>query len=381
MVEAIVHVGVHKTGTSSIQRVMRRYRDRLLEQGFLYPGFAPNHYDIHTAFCSDPLRYHMVRGRGLKTLEEVDELRARVLGSVEQELRESRAPKLLLCSEDIHILDAEELGRFRTWLEGIGVTRTTVFIYLRDHISFWESQVQQSVKGGNVLDLRHEARQLSKMREYRGHLEDLARVFGRQNVRANAFVPDQLAGGDVIVDFAGKVGLDLTDMELVRANESLSRDAMLFLNEMNRRIATYGEHGRSLFRDGLLENLRSHRGEKFRADRATAERIVGRSAEDRAYLKESWFDGADPLGDAMARTVAKLDAGAGEIAVAPDPAGTLDVVEHLYRGLKAENLKLSADRFRLKGLMKRDEDPQRSKEFLEKSRRLKRELQFVAKGE
>ena len=64
MVEAIVHVGVHKTGTSSIQRVMRRHRDRLLEQGFLYPGFAPNHYDIHTAFCSNPLRYHMVRGAG-----------------------------------------------------------------------------------------------------------------------------------------------------------------------------------------------------------------------------------------------------------------------------------------------------------------------------
>jgi hypothetical protein len=121
MVEAIVHVGVHKTGTSSIQRVMRRYRDQLLEQGFLYPSFSPNHYDIHTAFCSDPLRYHMVRGRGLKTLEEVDELRARVLGSIVQELSESGAPRLLLCSEDIHILNAEELDRLRIFFVKIVV--------------------------------------------------------------------------------------------------------------------------------------------------------------------------------------------------------------------------------------------------------------------
>ncbi len=381
MLEAIVHVGVHKTGTSSIQRVMRRYRSRLLEQGFLYPGFAPNHYDIHTAFCSNPLRYHMVRGRGLKTLEEVDELRARVLGSIEQELGDSKAPKLLLCSEDIHMLTAEELGRFRAWMEGIGVGGATVFIYLRDHISFWESQVQQSVKGGSVLDLRQEAHALSKMRLYRRHMEALSEVFGHDNVNANVFAPGHLEGGDVIVDFAGKIGLDLEGMELVRANESFSRDAMLFLNEMNRRIVTYGEHGRSLLRDGLLESLRTHKGDKFRADRPTAERIVERSAEDRAYLAEHWFEGADPLGEVMAGTVAKLDPEAGEEPATPDPSATLDVVEHVYRGLKEENLRLSADRFRLKGLMKREEDPKRSKEFLDKSKRLKRELQFVAKGE
>jgi hypothetical protein len=156
---------------------------------------------------------------------------------------------------------------------------------------------------------------------------------------------------------------------------------MLFLNEMNRRIVTYGEHGRSLFRDGLLENLRSHKGEKFRADRATAERIVERSADDRAYLADTWFGGADLLGEVMAGVVAKLDPNAAEIAPALDTAGALDVVEHLYRGLKEENLRLSADRFRLKGLMKREDDPKRSKEFLDKSKRLKRELQFVAKGE
>lgn len=381
MVEAIVHVGVHKTGTSSIQRVMRRYRDRLLEQGFLYPGFAPNHYDIHTAFCSHPLRYHMVRGRGLKTLEEVDDLRRQVLGSVEQELTQTKAPKLLLCSEDIHILNAEELARFREWLDSLGVTRTTIFIYLRDHISFWESQIQQFVKGGNVLDLAQESHALSKMRLYRRHMEPLAEVFGAENVRANAFVPAELKDGDVIADFASKIGLHIDGMELVRANESLSRDAMLFLNEMNRRIVTYGEHGRSLLRDGLLEQLRSHRGDKFRADRSTAERIVERSAEDRAYLAETWFAGADPLGKVMAKTVAKLDAGADAPADGPDLAGALDVVEHLYRGLKEENLRLSADRFRLKGLMKREDDPKRAKEFLDKSKRLKRELQFVAKGE
>ena len=104
----------------------------------------------------------------------------------------------------------------------------------------------------------------------------------------------------MIVDFAGKIGLDLEGMELVRANESLSRDAMLFLNEMNRRIVTYGEHGRSLLRDGLLESAAHPQGDKFRADRPTAERIVERSAEDRAYLAETLVRRRRPLGEVMA---------------------------------------------------------------------------------
>ena len=384
MSEAIVHVGMHKTGTTSIQRVFGRHRPRLLEQGFLFPAFAQNHFDIHTAFTSEPFKSTMVRARGLKTQGEIDAIREGVLASVEAEIRDHPDAKLLLVAEDLSTLDSAGTGRFRAWLDAAGVGRTTIHIYLRDPISFWESLIQQSIKGGHQIDFAREARGLTRVRAYRPLLEAFAGAFGQENVRPHIFAADRLLGGDVVRDFADKIGLDIEGMELVRANESLSRDAMLFLNEMNRRVDTYGDHGRSLLRDGLLQAARTHKGEKFKADLAIAQRIIERSAEDRAYLAETWFDGDDPFIEQMQRRIGELEAApASETGLDHYELGSaFEVMTHVYRQLKEENLRLAADRFRLKSVLKRNaDDPKRAEEFMEKSKRLKRELAALEGGD
>jgi hypothetical protein len=158
---------------------------------------------------------------------------------------------------------------------------------------------------------------------------------------------------------------------------------MLFLNEMNRRIDTYGEHGRTLLRDGLLEGLRTFKGEKFKADLGTCERILEKSEGDRRYLAEQWFGGEDILAEIMAKAMVKVEAsGTAEERGEHDAAAPFDVAAHLYRRLKEENLKLSADRFRLKSLQKRSAgEVARADEFMEKSRKFKRELGIVERGE
>jgi hypothetical protein len=379
MTEAILHVGVHKTGTTSIQRVFARYRPELKAQGFLYPSFSQNHYDIHSAFASEPFKAVMVRARGLKTDDELQELRDRVLGSVEDEVRANPDLRLLICAEDLSALDREGQIRLQAWLSSIGVDQITIHMYVREPISFWESLIQQSIKGGHQIDFTREAEVLSRLRTYEPALEAYAGTFGRDNIRVHLFAPERLAGGDVVVDFAGRIGLNIDGMELVRANESLSRDAMLFLNGMNGRIETYADHGRSMLRDGLLQAARTHKGPKFKASLAVARQIYEKSAPDRAYLAANWFDGEDPFGEAMRRRIAELEASP----QAPeqnevDMAAALDVMAHIYQLLKEENLRVNADRFRLKSLIKRETDPAKAKDFMEKSRKFKRELADIS---
>jgi hypothetical protein len=379
MAEAVVHAGVHKTGTTSIQRVFARYRPQLRAQGFLYPAYAQNHYDIHVAFCSEPFRTNMVRARGLKTEDELQAVRDRVLGAVEAEVRANPDARLLLCAEDLSALDAPGVVRFRDWLTSIGIDRTTIHIYLREPISFWESGIQQSIKGGNQVDFAKETEGLSRLRTYQPVLEAYADAFGHEHVRPHLFIPEQLTGGDVVADFAGRIGLDIEGMELVRANESLSRDAMLFLNEMNGRIDTYGEHGRSMLREGLLQAARTHKGEKFKANLAIARQIYRRSARDRAYLVETWFDGDDPFGPLMRRRIAELEtAPAREGDETLDVGAIFDVMAHVYRLMREENLRVNADRFRMKSLMKRQDDPAKADDFMDKARRFKRELAEIS---
>jgi hypothetical protein len=382
MTEAVVHVGVHKTGTTSIQRVFGRYRSSLLEQGYLYPAYSHNHYDVHTSFSSEPLKAVMVRVRGIKTEDEIEEIRRRVLASIADEVHAHPDARLLLCAEDLSALDEAGARRFHDWLVSIGVTRTTIHIYLRDPITFWESLIQQSIKGGHRIDFVDEAVTLSRVRPLRPSLEAYAAAFGAENVRTHLFGPEHLIGGDVVKDFAAKIGVGVDGWEMLRANESLSRDAMLFLNEMNGRVAAYGDHGRSLLRDGLLQAVRTFGGEKFRADLTTARRIFDKSAGDRAYLAQNWFGGADPFEASMLARIEELEAspGGGATLDHADPDWAFDVMSHVYRQIKEESMRLAADRFRLKGVLKRVEEPERSAEFMEKAKKLKREIAALESG-
>ena len=52
--KALVHIGLHKTGTTSIQKTFRRFRLKLSENGFLYPiiNNKSQHWFLYTYFGS-----------------------------------------------------------------------------------------------------------------------------------------------------------------------------------------------------------------------------------------------------------------------------------------------------------------------------------------
>lgn len=63
--ELVIHAGIHRTGTSSLQDFLTANRERLLERGILYPGEGKNH---------QPLAWALKRGdagpQGVKKLIE-----------------------------------------------------------------------------------------------------------------------------------------------------------------------------------------------------------------------------------------------------------------------------------------------------------------------
>ena len=62
----ILHVGFHKTATSSIQQTLALNLDQLAEQGYRYPIFEYNGLKItnhsipfYSTYCKEPQKYNM----------------------------------------------------------------------------------------------------------------------------------------------------------------------------------------------------------------------------------------------------------------------------------------------------------------------------------
>src|SRR5688500_5651714 len=100
MRDILIHCGVHKTGTSSIQRALAANRTKLLEAGVLYPSFRSNHFELYSAFCEDPLDYHVNKSRGITSAQQLAAARKNTLELFEAELRDHNEKNVLISSED-----------------------------------------------------------------------------------------------------------------------------------------------------------------------------------------------------------------------------------------------------------------------------------------
>jgi hypothetical protein len=136
----LVHIGMHKTGTTAIQSILRKSRAELARQGVLYPGVSQAHHVEARALSQTPLGWAAVRqappnpGIWTSLTEQVAATRGRVL----------------LSSEFFSLARGDVPQRL---VDDLGGPRAHIVIGVRDLapalISYW----QQTLKQGRVAPL------------------------------------------------------------------------------------------------------------------------------------------------------------------------------------------------------------------------------------
>ncbi|MCP5093877.1 MAG: hypothetical protein GY949_23480 [Gammaproteobacteria bacterium] len=99
-----------------------------------------------------------------------------------------------------------------------------VIAYVRPPVGYMQSLFQQHVKGGQ--------RELVPARlypQYRQRFEPWIEVFGRTAVELIKFDRETLVGGNAVLDFTHRIGLDMTGRKLADANPSMSLEVMATL--------------------------------------------------------------------------------------------------------------------------------------------------------
>jgi hypothetical protein len=133
----LLHIGPHKTGTTSLQSAFHVGRREVSKQGVRYAG--PNRQPMQAA--------HAITGKPSPYSDGKAPPRARWQELV-REVEGAREPRVVISSEGF--ADADESG-IRTVIADLGGSRVHVVVTLRPLASILPSQWQQYVQGGMTL--------------------------------------------------------------------------------------------------------------------------------------------------------------------------------------------------------------------------------------
>ena len=134
----LLHVGTHKTGSTSLQHQLSAHREHLLSKGVCYPLTnrppLPNkrkHRNLHAALTNSPAAFAQEKAILL------------------DEFAQSGAETLLLSGEGLWRLSAKAMGLLREMTEDFDIA---ILCYLRRQDMFLESWWNQQCKEGKMKD-------------------------------------------------------------------------------------------------------------------------------------------------------------------------------------------------------------------------------------
>lgn len=301
-----IHIGVHKTGTKSIQQTFADNRDNLLARGINYLPGDPNHGPALISLLSDT-PHEDIRNirRHVDTPEKAAVYNAWTKHKLAKTLARNQSPKTVISGEAFSFISTEEIERLKKMLSPYAETYR-IIVYVRDPYGYANSASLQRLKSGSVLGATDRKIPLP---HYRRKLGRYIRAFGRENVDIRIFDPQRFVGGDLVTDFLVAIGESpqLADsLDVARANQSMSHEAAMILSETNIAIPSSIDGRANRERAFALHlYVADIDGEKFAIDPEAYLKHAAEAEADLAWLHETIgepaFENPSPLPPSVPR--------------------------------------------------------------------------------
>lgn len=258
-----LHIGVEKTGTSSIQQFLRINRDALKEAGLLFPRApgAENHMALAAAAQNEDKRDDLRMIYGLDSPAKIHDFRKRLVEELVAEAEQARCHTVVLsgehCSSRLTTPAEVEL----LWRMLQPLTRDArVIVYLRRQDEFLCSTYSTDVKSGFTGPMKLPSAELREQRyNYYPLLQRWSSVVGKANLICRIYDRAALKGGDAVADFLQLVGLDYKGnyRRPERVNESLDTNVLEFLRLFNQSVPRFKNDKPNLLRGNVVKLLQA----------------------------------------------------------------------------------------------------------------------------
>lgn len=305
----ILHIGMEKTGSTSLQRFLGLNRDRLLEHRILVPRcLAPhadtmllNHISLTTYALdigndSEPLRAQS----GCVGPDQVKAHRAATMMSLAREITQDGGgcDTLLLTNEHCQsrLFLPEEIGRLRNFLLSF-CEDVRVVLYIRPQHEVALSAYGTILKNGaidvpilppppnQVADPALDQRRM-RFFDYDATVTRWEAAFGADHIEVRLF------SRDVISDFLAMLDLRAADFVPLASRQNMGLDGAgeRMLIAMNRALALLGSPERERVRGLLLQALEAtHAGRGTLPSRTEAQAFQMRFADSNETLRQRRF--------------------------------------------------------------------------------------------
>ncbi|WP_152613086.1 hypothetical protein [Tateyamaria sp. ANG-S1] len=233
--EAILHIGTEKTGTTSFQRYCYNNQAELMEQGIFYPAGlgGENHRFISMYGLEAENADEAMRAMNIQTASDQEKFRAKVEKTLDNQISGiSSGSVALFSSEHLHsrLKDVASIGRVKSLLDQF-FEKVTVVVHLRPQIDVAISLASTQARvGGSVREsFFNQMKVDNPYYNYNMLVGMWEEVFGASNIRCISFnsSPDFLSWFTKSFDLRlPKVSTDY------RINEALDVQTIAMINAL-----------------------------------------------------------------------------------------------------------------------------------------------------
>ena len=277
----IIHFGMLKTGSSSIQQTLYHLKSRG-DAAFSYLTLDED-YNLNRM-----VRLLYKADAEVQIAEKRDGIapgglaaeQARIRETIDKQLSEARGKVLVASSEIFPTMDETDLSGLRAQFTAAGLSPRAVG-YVRRPKAFLESLFQQRVKGAwNSFSLA------PMFPRYRSELEKFDRVFGRENVRFWLFEPAAFPQNCVVRHFASQVGITISAEDVRQANTSVSLPALTLLFAHRKYLGEAGGNPNTLGNRLLIRKMRELKGAKPHFHSSLIAPLLEQFKDEIAWMEE-----------------------------------------------------------------------------------------------
>ena len=249
MKEVILHIGLHKTGSTSIQKALKGYN----KDGVKAIGFEEENHSIpmYTIFSENRSDYHIWTNAGANK-DQVNQRRETYLKILTDHINDKNNEKLIISGEDISVLSAKEKHKLIKFFTKLDIS-IKVIAYVRSPIDWSASVFQQMAKDGHPPKGKIAT-------NYKHSLKPFLEILGKNNILVFPFNDVQKKYSSIINHFSDVLKIKLPDIN--NENESLTEFQLALVCSLNSiKLQTNGNPHRYRIRKKLVDIIREYRCE------------------------------------------------------------------------------------------------------------------------
>ena len=250
MEKIIIHIGMPKTGSTTIQEYLKENKEQLYEKGYFIPSF------YGSGVNSWPLTFNfMNENKFQKKCKRLDHLNLSIKLTQDNlkvfyekqfsDYKDNHSGKILLTSSEDYFGELKsfnEVSKFKYFLSKF-FNQVEIILYIRNPLSKAISCLSEDVKKGKIRNQIFKGENMS-IYSYKRLILNWLECFPKANFKLALFQTEDLICNDLISDFLVKIGLfsSYSPFKKKVKNKSLNFKSILILSEINKKISAEGRN-------------------------------------------------------------------------------------------------------------------------------------------